>query len=906
MVVAFTDAASFERGGNPGTTTEGTPGTSGDFLVGLISAYSSLGVGTNPYDEATGDWTDHTPSPLAADGTKINAYLLTQLFGAGTDSSYKFAPTGGDDYVLGGMLAFSGVDHLGDVQVMTRSIAGVSAHATPEFDVTSDDSMAVMMCVGWDNTIPSSFTGWTERTTSDSGYNRIFTMPVDAGHYSSQSGSTDATAWLFAVVVLEAAEPGDPTVPGAPTSFTAASNRTTRATLTWVASSSDGGSAITGYLVERAPDVSGSPGTYSTITTTGVVLTYEDTGLTDGTTYWYRVSAVNAIGTSSPATAASATPTTHPAIVGTAFEIGTSLGSANAQPLPTGAATGDLVGYLIGNDNTSTTTLAVSTGWTLLSAQVQGSNVIKGCWAFRVLTGTTGDNILAVTGAAQDYAIVGFRIPAGEHGVVTPSTDIPIGNFASTSNGNTNPPSLNAGSSKNWLWLAGAVVDLTTGNTITAAPTNYTMSENRVSASSTSSVATAIAYRRGLTGSTEDPGTFTNTSRPYIGWTVAIPPPGVVTLAVPFISNTNVLYAPTVHAGAVSLAAPFISSSSALYAPVVTQGQSVSPPYIAATSQLFAPTVVPGAVSLQVPFLASTSVLHAPSVTGPLQTLTAPFIASAAQLFPPTVVPPAQSLSAPFLASTSQLFPPAVIGPLQTLLAPFIASVAALYPPTVVPGVRQLIAPFIASTSVLFAPTVIAPRQTLVAPFIASSSVLYPPALHQGAVQLGAPYIASTSELFPPSVSTGGLSLIVPFIPSTSQLFAPTLVPDQFLSPPFIASSNALHPPAITVGSISISAPFIPSTSVLYAPAVVPGIVHLGAPFISSTSALFAPSVTVGRVDLAPPFIASTSVLYAPVVIGQQVLFVPFLASTSVMFTPTVVDRSARLLGFWGINAGIG
>src|SRR5207245_11253554 len=75
--------------------------------------------------------------------------------------------------------------------------------------------------------------------------------------------------------------------------------------LRWTAPN-NGGSAITGYKIERSAD-GGS--TWSTlVANTGITgTTYSDTGLARTTTYTYRVSAINSVGTSSPSNTASAT-----------------------------------------------------------------------------------------------------------------------------------------------------------------------------------------------------------------------------------------------------------------------------------------------------------------------------------------------------------------------------------------------------------------------------------------------------------------------------------------------------------------------------------------------------------------------------------------------------------------------
>ena len=82
-----------------------------------------------------------------------------------------------------------------------------------------------------------------------------------------------------------------PGPPGQPTGL-AVTAGTLQATLTWSAPASDGGSPITNYRIYRGV----SSGAYSPVAMTGNVLTYTDTGLAGGQTYYYSVSAVNSIG----------------------------------------------------------------------------------------------------------------------------------------------------------------------------------------------------------------------------------------------------------------------------------------------------------------------------------------------------------------------------------------------------------------------------------------------------------------------------------------------------------------------------------------------------------------------------------------------------------------------------------
>ena len=96
-----------------------------------------------------------------------------------------------------------------------------------------------------------------------------------------------------------------PSVPGS----VAASAGNAQVSLTWSASSN-----ATGYLVKRST-TSGSG--YATVASDVTATSYVDTGLTNGTTYYYLIEAANALGTSGNSAEVSATPT---AVVYTALQ----------------------------------------------------------------------------------------------------------------------------------------------------------------------------------------------------------------------------------------------------------------------------------------------------------------------------------------------------------------------------------------------------------------------------------------------------------------------------------------------------------------------------------------------------------------------------------------------------------
>ena len=92
----------------------------------------------------------------------------------------------------------------------------------------------------------------------------------------------------------------DPVAPPAPTSGLSAAPGTGQISLTWAAAS-----RATGYRVRRGT-TSGGP--YTTIASNVVGTAFTDTGLTNGTPYFYVVSASNAEGEGGSSNQATATP----------------------------------------------------------------------------------------------------------------------------------------------------------------------------------------------------------------------------------------------------------------------------------------------------------------------------------------------------------------------------------------------------------------------------------------------------------------------------------------------------------------------------------------------------------------------------------------------------------------------
>jgi hypothetical protein len=114
--------------------------------------------------------------------------------------------------------------------------------------------------------------------------------------YTFTITSTNAIGTGPASAVSNAMTPTSPTVPGAPTDVTATTGNGS-ATITWTAPS-DGGSIMTSYDI--TPFIETTAQTPTVITGGAPATSATVTGLTNGTTYTFTVTAANAIGTGPP------------------------------------------------------------------------------------------------------------------------------------------------------------------------------------------------------------------------------------------------------------------------------------------------------------------------------------------------------------------------------------------------------------------------------------------------------------------------------------------------------------------------------------------------------------------------------------------------------------------------------
>jgi hypothetical protein len=129
--------------------------------------------------------------------------------------------------------------------------------------------------------------------------------PPTTMHSAVHAGLNAGATYHYRVSATNSAGTGDPSdvamatavdIPNAPTGLTATADGENAIDLSWTAPESNGGSDITGYMIESSPDGTDDSWTELVANTGNTDVEHSDTGLDPGTTRHYRVSAMNAAG----------------------------------------------------------------------------------------------------------------------------------------------------------------------------------------------------------------------------------------------------------------------------------------------------------------------------------------------------------------------------------------------------------------------------------------------------------------------------------------------------------------------------------------------------------------------------------------------------------------------------------
>ena len=202
------------------------------------------------------------------------------------------------------------------------STSGPGGSFAVDVNLTDGQTHQVSLyCLDWDGrgrsdaiTIQDAVTGATldTRTFSSLRGGLYLTWSLK-GHVVLHVTCANTTSNFNAVLSALFFGQATPTVPAAPTNLTATPGSAS-ATLTWNAVP-----GATSYSIYRGTVSGGETLLQSGLTTTG----FTDTGLTNGTTYYYQVTAVNSIGASAKSSEASATPQASTAAVFVGSDAGT-------------------------------------------------------------------------------------------------------------------------------------------------------------------------------------------------------------------------------------------------------------------------------------------------------------------------------------------------------------------------------------------------------------------------------------------------------------------------------------------------------------------------------------------------------------------------------------------------------
>ncbi len=210
--------------------------------------------------------------------------------------------------------------------------------------------------------------------------------------------------------------------PAAPTNLAATAGNQ-QAALTWIASS-----GATSYNVKRA---TASGGPYTTMgSPTGT--TYTNTSLSNGTPYYYVVTAVNAAGESANSNQATATPIAAPAIPAAPLNLTATAGNQQlslAWTASTGATSYNVKRSATNGGPYTTVASPVSTSYT-------DTNVTNGTTYYYVVTAVNGSGESANSNQASATPSAGPAPPAPPAPPTTSSCTVPIS--AVNTAGNTN------------------------------------------------------------------------------------------------------------------------------------------------------------------------------------------------------------------------------------------------------------------------------------------------------------------------------------------------------------------------------------------------------------------------------------------------------------------------------------
>jgi hypothetical protein len=269
----------------------------GDLIIVVVSARDD---GTVTANNSTFELIRHESA-----GTTDNDRPITAAFwkiATGSEpASYSFTKTAGNirewRITAGRVTDYNPLNPIGTHSGSNSGSSTVSSSTIPGITTSDNNTLLVAAWSMHDAGIstPSDPEGmeakWSNVTPRPPNYGAMGARP-DEGPTGDKTISWTSKAVRVSGVMFEimpmVAEP-----PGAPGDPTCSNVSASSVVVNWTAPTTGG--VLELYRIERAPDVSGSPGTFTEIGTTDELF-YNDSDLFPGNTYWYRIRGENAYG----------------------------------------------------------------------------------------------------------------------------------------------------------------------------------------------------------------------------------------------------------------------------------------------------------------------------------------------------------------------------------------------------------------------------------------------------------------------------------------------------------------------------------------------------------------------------------------------------------------------------------
>jgi hypothetical protein len=297
-------------------------------------------------------------APTSDGGSAVTGYKVQQSTNSGLAWSTVVADTGSTStsYTVSSLangatysFRITAVNAAGTGSASSNVTATPSAtsDAPTGLSGTSGDRQVALAWTAPSESGGSAVTGYRVERSTDNG-STWSTVVADTGSTSTSytvTGLTNGTSYAFRAAAVNAAGTGSTsatasviprTTPGRPTGV-ASGDGDAQSSLTWTAPSSDGGAAITGYRVEQSAD---GGTTWSTVVadSESTSTAYTVTGLTNGTGYAFRVSAINAAGTGSSSSTTTGSPVAPTTTTTAAPTTTTTAAPTTPTPVPTTSA----------------------------------------------------------------------------------------------------------------------------------------------------------------------------------------------------------------------------------------------------------------------------------------------------------------------------------------------------------------------------------------------------------------------------------------------------------------------------------------------------------------------------------------------------------------------------------------